>query len=57
MRASEISPRLVDSWRLLHIIEGMIQINGRIAMVLDLANLVQDRRCYRLFAFLFATIS
>ena len=55
VRTASVSLGLLDSL-LLHVIERVVQINGRVAMVRDLANLVQDRLSYRFFAFLFATI-
>ena len=56
VRTAAVSLGLLDSL-LLHVIERVVQINGRVAMVRDLANLVQDRLSYRFFAFLFATVS
>ena len=55
VRSAAVSLRLLDSL-LLHVIESVVQINGRVAMVRDLANLVQGRLGYRFFALLFATI-
>ena len=56
VRSAAVPLRLLDSL-LLHVIESVVQINGRVAMVRDLANLVQDRLGYRFFALLFATVS